>query len=361
MGKKKLIGHFDLPLLVSVLFLTVFGLIMIYNASVVIAERDFADKYHYFHDQAVWVGLGICLMFLVSFIEYHFWQRIALPLLVATIGLLLLVFVPGIGITALGASRWINLGFFVVQPAELAKLSLVVYLAAWLSEKEKGRFFAFILLLALFMGLVILEPDMGTSIILAASGTFLYFLSGAPFSHFLFLIPPSMLSFFILVKIAPYRLERFLTFLDQERDPLGASYHIRQTLFALGNGGLTGVGLGKSFQKYAYLPESTTDSIFAIIAEELGFIGSLFVISVLFFVIVRGFMIAAKAGDTFGKLLAGGIASLLGIQIIINLSAQVVLLPFTGIPLPFISYGGSSLIITLISIGILLSIARSQK
>ena len=361
MVKKTLFGHFDFWLLASVLFLTIFGLLLIYNASVVIAERDFADKYRYIHDQAIWAGIGICLMLLISCIEYHIWQRLALPLLVATVGLLVLVFVPGIGISALGASRWINFGFFVLQPAELAKLSLIVYLASWLSHKEKGRFLPFILLLAFFMGLVVLEPDMGTSIILGAGGVFLYFLSGAPLYHFFLLIPPAMLAIWLLIQIAPYRLARLLTFLDADRDPLGSSYHIRQTLFALGNGGLTGVGFGKSFQKYAYLPESTTDSIFAILAEELGFIGSFFVILLLFFVIFRGFTIAKNAPDTFGKLLAGGIASLFGIQIAINLAAQVALLPFTGIPLPFLSYGGSSLVVTMILFGILLNISRTQK
>lgn len=358
MGKKKLALHFDFWLFVSVLFLTLFGLVMIYNASVVIAQRDFGDKYRYVHDQAIWVGLGICLMSIVSFIEYHFWQRIALPLLFATLVLLAAVFIPGIGISALGASRWVNFGFFVVQPAELAKFSLILYLASWFSAKEKGRFLAFLLLLSLVIGLILLEPDMGTSIVLASTAVMLYFLSGAPLYHFLLLIPASLAAIGALITLTPYRFLRLLTFLDQERDPLGASYHIRQTLFALGNGGLTGVGLGQSFQKYAYLPESTTDSIFAIIAEELGFIGSLFIILLLLFVLYRGFIIARGAPDMFGKLLAAGIASFLAMQITINLAAQVALLPFTGIPLPFISYGGSSLVVVLLSIGILLSISR---
>lgn len=355
-GKKS--AKLDVWLLLTVLFLVLFGLVMVYNASVVIAERDFGDKYRYIRDQATWMGLGIFLMIVVSFIEYHFWQKIALPLLLFTLFLLVSVFVPGIGIHALGASRWINFGFFTLQPAELAKLSLIVYLASWFSSKEKGRLFAFVLLLLFIIGLVMLEPDMGTSVVLGTSAVVIYFLSGAPLYHFMLLIPTALAAIFALITLAPYRASRLLTFLNQERDPLGASYHIRQTLLALGSGGLTGLGLGKSFQKYAYLPESTTDSIFAIVAEELGFIGSLFIIIAFLFLIVRAFSIAKNASDNFGKLLAAGIGSFLAIQILINLSAQVVLLPFTGVPLPFISYGGSSLIVSLISIGILLNISR---
>jgi len=331
---------------------------MIYNSSVVTAQRDFHDPYRYLRDQATWLLLGYSAMFIVSLIEYHFWQRVALPFLLVTLGLLLAVFLPGIGLRVLGASRWVHVGAIVIQPSELAKLSLIIYLSSWFSNKEKSRLTAFVLLIGLMMGLVLLEPDMGTSVVLGVLAVSLYFFSGSPLVHFALFIPPAIVSLFILIKIAPYRLGRLLTFFDQERDPLGSSYHIRQTLFALGNGGFTGVGLGKSFQKYAYLPESTTDSIFAIIAEEFGFLGSSVIICLLFSVVYRGFMIARRAPDTFGKLLASGIASFLAVQMMINLSAQVALLPFTGIPLPFISYGGSSLVITLVCVGILLSISR---
>lgn len=331
---------------------------MVYNASVVVAERDFADKYHYVRDQAVFAALGFFLMLVFSFIDYHVWQKLALPLLIGTIGLLMAVFIPGLGIKALGASRWLNFGFFVLQPAEFAKLSLVIYLASWFSTKEKGRLLAFSLLLGLILGLIMLEPDMGTSVVLGVTALVLYFLSGAALWHFFIMIPVFISSLFVLIKIAPYRFARLISFLQPESDPEGASYHIRQTLFALGSGGLTGVGLGKSFQKYAYLPESTTDSIFAIIAEELGFLGATVIVGAFLFILLAGFMIAKNAPDAFGKLLAGGITSFLAIQVTINLAAQVALLPFTGIPLPLISYGGSSLIISLVSIGILLNISK---
>lgn len=353
-------AKFDIWLFLTVLFLIIFGLVMVYNASVVIAERDFADKYHYVRDQAVFAAAGFVLMIIFSFINYHAWQKLALPLLVGTILLLAAVFIPGFGIKASGASRWLNFGFFVLQPAEFAKLSIVIYLASWFSTKEKGRLAAFALLLSLIIGLIMLEPDMGTSVVLGATALVLYFLSNAPLWHFFLIIPVSLSSLFLLIKIAPYRFARLITFLQPESDPLGTSYHIRQTLFALGSGGLTGVGLGKSFQKYAYLPESTTDSIFAIIAEELGFLGATAIIIAFLFILFAGFMIAKNAPDTFGKLLAGGITSFLAIQIIINLAAQVALLPFTGIPLPLISYGGSSLFISLVSIGMLLNISRKS-
>lgn len=352
------IAKFDIWIFAVSIFLTLFGLIMIYNASVVIAERDFADKYHYARDQATWVVVGFVIMLIFSFIDYHVWRRLALPILVTTLVLLMMVFVPVVGIKALGASRWINFGFFIVQPAELAKPALVVYLASWLSNKERRRFFAFVLLIGLVVGLIMLEPDMGTAVVLGSTAMIIYFLSGAPLWHFFLLIPAGAAISFILIRIVPYRLERFLTFLDPLRDPLGASYHIHQTLLALGSGGLLGVGLGKSLQKYAYLPESTTDSIFAIVAEEIGFVGSVFIIMLFFFLIFRAFMVAKKAPDTFGILLCSGIASFLAIQVIINLSAQVALLPFTGVPLPFISYGGSSLLVTLAAIGIVLNISK---
>lgn len=351
-------SKFDVWLFVVVIILVLFGLMMVYNASIVVAERDFADKYRFIADQAKFAVVGIISMIIVSFVHYHFWRKLALPLLLGMLIFLVLVFIPGLGIKALGASRWLDFHLFVVQPAEIAKLTLTIYLASWLTNKERGRFFAFVLLVGLVIGLVILEPDMGTSVVLGALAIMLYFLSGAPIYQFLLLIPASLISLFVLIKLAPYRLERVFALFNPERDPLGTSYHIRQILLALGSGGISGLGFGKSLQKYAYLPESTTDSIFAIIAEELGFIGASITVLAFLFLVWRGFMIAARAPDLFGKLLAAGITSFLAIQIIINLSAQVALLPFTGIPLPFISYGGSSLVISLISIGILLNISR---
>jgi len=271
------------------------------------------------------------------------------------------VFIPGLGVRVLGASRWINLGFFVLQPSEFIKLALTIYLAAWFSTKEKGRFIAFLLLIGLVILLVMLQPDMGTAFIILFEALTIYFLSGGSVWHILSFVPLALMGGIGLAIAEPYRLKRLVTFLNPETDTQASSYHIKQILIALGSGGLFGVGIGNSLQKYAYLPESTTDSIFAIIGEELGFVGAMLLILVIIFIIYRGFFIALRAKDTFGKLLAGGITAYLATQTIVNLGAQTALLPLTGVPLPFISYGGSALIINLVSIGILLNISRQSK
>src|SRR3989344_5908472 len=248
-----------------------------------------------------------------------------------------------------------------LQPAEFVKLTLAIYLAAWFSTKEKGRSLAFFGLLGFVMLLVMLEPDMGTAMIIFSECIVLYFLEGAKIIYFLYIAPVVALIGFILVKIEPYRAARLATFLNSDHALETSSYHVRQILIALGTGGVTGVGLGNSLQKYAYLPESTTDSIFAIIAEEVGFIGSSCLILFFIFIIARCFYIAVNAKDNFGKLLAVGITTFLTMQAIINLAAQTALVPLTGIPLTFISYGGSALIVDLCAVGILLNISKQRK
>lgn len=350
--------NIDLPLLFTVCLTVFFGVLMVYDASSVTAFHDFGDKYHFLKEQALWATVGLTILLISSFIDYHFWYKMAVPMLVITIILLASVFIPGVGVSFLGAKRWIDVGITTFQPAELAKLSFIMYLAAWFSRPEKGRVWAFLLLFITLVGLVILEPDMGTAIILGAISLILYFLSEAPVIQFITLLPViTLVSAFFVIR-EPYRLARVLTFLNIDKDPLGSSYHIRQALIALGTGGLTGAGLGQSLQKYSYLPESTTDSIFAIIAEELGFIGAAIIILLLVFIILRGIKIALLAKDQFGKLLALAIATLLAVEIITNLSALVALIPLTGVPLPFVSYGGSSLIVSLTSVGILLNISK---
>lgn len=351
----------DFALLIAVIVLTVFGLFMIYNASSYVAFRDFGDKYTYIKDQFFWVILGFSALTVVSFFDYHKYYNLALPILITSIILLFLVFIPGLGIEALGARRWIDFGFFVLQPSEFVKLALTIYLAAWFSTKEKGRFLAFLLLIGLVLGLVMLQPDMGTAIIILGLSVIIYYLSGGSFWHLLALAPVVGLAGIALIVFEPYRLARLMTFLNPEQNIQGSSYHLRQILIALGSGGLFGVGFGNSLQKYAYLPEATTDSIFAIMAEEIGFVGILVFLSIVLFVVYRGFYIALRANDMFGKLLAGGITSFIAIQTIVNLGAQTALLPLTGVPLPFISYGGSALIINMVSIGILLNISRQSK
>lgn len=350
----------DFALLISVVIITLFGLFMIYDASSYVAFRDFGDKYHYIKDQFFWVILGFGTLFIFSLFDYHKLYNLALPILIASIILLFLVFIPGLGIKALGARRWIDAGFFVLQPSEFAKLALTIYLSAWFSTKEKGRFLAFLLLIMLVIALVMLQPDMGTAAIILGESIVIYFLSGGSLLHILSLVPVVGLLGLALILVEPYRATRLATFLNPQQDLQASSYHLRQILIALGSGGLFGVGIGNSLQKYAYLPEATTDSIFAIIAEEIGFVGVVILLMFILFIIYRGFHIALLAKDTFGKLLAGGITSFIAIQTIVNLSAQTALLPLTGVPLPFISYGGSALIINLVSIGILLNISRQS-
>lgn len=351
----------DISLLFPVIFLTLFGIFMIYNASSIIAYRDFGDKYHYFSEQFVWMIIGYSFLVLFSFLDYHFLYKLALPILVVAIFVLIGVFIPGIGIHALGANRWLNLHFFVLQPAEFVKLSLAIYLSAWFSHKEKERFLAFCLLIGFVISLIMLQPDMGTASVILFEALVVYFLSGGSISQFLILIPMLGLAGALLVAVAPYRLGRVTAFLSIGKSLESTSYHVKQILIALGAGGLFGVGLGNSLQKYEYLPENVTDSIFAIIAEELGFVGCLVLLSVFFIMLWRGFVISLSAKDMFGKLLAGAITSFLGIQIVINLSAMTALIPLTGIPLPFISYGGSALIVDLSAIGILINIAKQGK
>jgi cell division protein FtsW len=333
---------------------------MVYNASVAIAIRDFSDQYYYVREQLKGLVLGCIALVVFAGFGYKKLYNLALPLLLVTLVLLLAVFIPGIGIRTLGASRWIRLGFSGLQPAEFAKLALITYLSAWLSTKEKGRFLSFLLLIGMVVGLVMLEPDMGTSLILVLISLTLYFVSGAPVKQFLFLLPLLAAGFAMLAVLSPYRFARLTTFVNPQSDPLGASYQVRQALLAVGSGGFWGVGIGKSRQKYEYLPEANTDSIFAIVAEEGGLVGSVGLIGLIVFVVYRGFRISIRAPDAFSRLLAIGISSWIGLQAALNIAANLALLPLTGIPLPFISYGSSGLVITLAAIGILLSISKSS-
>lgn len=348
----------DITLLAIVVFLTLFGFFFIYDVSSFVAYRDFSDKYHYVKDQFVWVILGFLGLISFSYFNYHRLYNLSLPLLFAAIVLLVLVFVPGIGIYVSGAYRWVDFKIFTLQPGEFVKLVLAIYLSAWFSGKEKGRLLAFLMLLGLVLFLVIIQPDMGTAFVILAEAFAIYFLSGGNILYFAILLPIFAIIGIFLIKLSPYREKRLEAFLNLDQSIENSSYHVKQILISLGSGGIMGVGLGKSLQKYAYLPEATTDSIFAIIAEELGFIGATFVIMMFVLIVWRGFSIAAKAKDNFGRLLASGITTFLGVQAIINLGALTSLFPLTGIPLPFISYGGSALIVDLCSVGILLNISR---
>lgn len=351
---------FDLLLFGVVTLLTLFGLLIIYDASSVIGFNVYGDKYNFIKDQAMWVVLGFIALFFFYVTDYHKWYNFALPLLIVALILLLMVFIPGLGVGAKGAHRWVDFGFFSFQPAEFVKLVLAIYLAAWFSHKEKGRILAFSLLLGLIMLLVMLEPDMGTASIILFEAIVLYFLSGGSLISFVIGAPVIATIAFFYIQSAPYRMARVTSFLNLGNSLGETSYHVKQILIALGSGGIFGLGIGNSIQKYAYLPENVTDSIFPIIAEEFGFIGATVLILMFMVLVWRGMLIATKARDNFGKLLAAGIISFIGIQIIINLGTMTALFPLTGVPLPFISYGGSALLIDMASMGILLNIAKQS-
>lgn len=349
---------FDFILFAITTTLVLFGLLMLFNASSVASFELFGDKYKYLKDQIIWVTLGFIFLLFFFHLDYKKLYNFALPTLLIALILLIMVFIPGIGSSAKGAVRWINIFSFSFQPSEFVKLAMAIYLAAWFSNKEKGRFFAFLLLLSSVLILVMLQPNMSTASVLLFEAMAIYFFSGGALKYFVTGMPIVLIGGYFLIKSSPYRAERLTSFLSVGNSFQDTSYHVKQALIALGSGGIFGVGIGNSLQKYSYLPEAITDSIFPIIAEEFGFVGSCLLI-ILFAVFVwRGFDIASRTRSQFGKLLAVGITSFIGIQIIINLGAMTALLPLTGIPLPFISYGGSAMILNLASVGILLNISK---
>ncbi|HET7713736.1 MAG TPA: putative lipid II flippase FtsW [Patescibacteria group bacterium] len=355
----------DLLLLALVLGLLVFGMVMVYDASVVSATRDFGDKYYFVKDQIQWALVGLVGLFVAMKLDYHFYRRVAVPIFFLALLLLVLVFIPGIGINAYGANRWIDFKFFIVQPAEVMKLALAIFLAAWFEEKGdiksfKRGFLPVAVVLGVIGFLIISQPDLGSLLIIASTLLMVYFAAGARLLYYLVGLPLALGAGLLVILSSAYRKARLMTFFDPTTDTQGTSYHINQVLLALGSGGIFGTGIGQSRGKYEYLPEVTTDSIFAVIGEELGFAGSFVLLCVYGFIIYRGFKIALSAPDRFGQLLALGIVTTLATQATLNLAAMVALVPLTGVPLPFISYGGSSLVVTLTSIGILLNISKQK-
>ena len=339
--------------------LTVFGVITVFEASVVESYQQFGDKLHFVKLQSMWAAIGFTALGLTSLIPYQFYKKFSQPVMIAALLLLIAVLIPGIGFEAQGARRWIDLGFAVLQPSEFTKLAIIMYLSSWLANHQ--RIGPFVFIIGVVLGLIMLQPDLGTALIVGGVGLLLYYVSGGSLKRISLTLLVGLVIGGILIIASPYRLNRLKTFIDPTSDPLGTSYHIRQVLIAIGSGGISGQGIGKSRQKYQYLPEASTDSIFAIIAEETGFIGALCVIGALFSLIHHGLRIAKDAHDPFGQLLGTGIISWIGLQIIINLSAMVALIPLTGVPLPLISYGGSSLIVILAALGIVINIARQTE
>lgn len=351
-------SHNRLPLtiLIAGILVACFGLVAIYDASVVDAFRTFGDKFHYVKQQSIWIVVGIIAALVTSNIPVKLLKKYAHLLYGFTLFLMVLVLIPGIGTKLLGARRWINIGFTVIQPSELLKITLAIYLAKWLEEERSLKHF--LILLGINLILIMLQPDLGTALITIAMSFMVYYLSGARIKEIITFSGVLAVAIGALILLSPYRMNRIKTFMDPTTDPLGASYHINQVLYGLGSGGVSGVGLGRSRQKYAYLPEATTDSIFVIIAEEFGFLGSALFILALTGLLMASFRVAVNVTDKFDKLLSSSITLLFLIQIFVNLSSMVALVPLTGVPLPFISYGGSSLVTNFIALGLLINISK---
>lgn len=357
---------FDFWLLISALVLVGVGLIAIYDASVISAFRDFGDKYYFLKNQVIWAAVGIMSLIFFSFFNYKRLISISHIILGICFLLLILVLIPYVGHEILGARRWISIGNFTFQPSEFTKLAVILYSAMIISKFEKFKmrlldtFLVYFLPIILITGLVIVEPDLGTALIFFCITIIIYFVANAPIWHFIVTIPAILAAIVVSLLTHPYRIERIKAFLDPKYDPQGASYQINQIIIALASGGLFGVGLGASRSKFEFIPEIHNDAIFAVIVEETGFLGALLLISVFLFLINRCLIIVRSAPDYPGKILATGLVGLIASQTLLNLSAVVALVPLTGIPLPFISYGGSSLFVNLTAIGILLNIKRQS-
>lgn len=349
----------DFILLGTATTLILFGLLMVYNASPVTSLRDFGDPLHLIRFQAMWAFGGLILGFIIFKIPYTFWQKTAPIIIIFSIILLLAVFIPGFGAKIYGAQRWLRVGILSIQPAEFAKLAYIVYLGAFLSKKVKPT--PFIIVTAIMAGIVLGQRDMGTTIIITSIGIGLYFIAGGLLWHLLAMVPVVVGVGSVLILTSAYRKARLLAFLNPDLDPGGITYHISQALIALGSGGWFGVGLGESRQKYGFIPEVTTDSIFAVVGNELGFIGSSVLLLGFVLIIFRGFKIAMKAPDKFSYLVAAGITIWISVQAFLNIAGLSAVLPLTGVPLPFISYGGSSLVSIMVATAILLNISRYTK
>lgn len=356
------------PLMISVFALVVFGLIMIFSAGIALSYRIYGEPYYYFTHQLFYGILpGLIIWAVIQHVDYHKWENLAFPLFLATIILLILVFIPGIGQAHKGASRWIYMGPLNFQPTEIAKLTIVLYLAAWLSKrKDKVKdfmegFIPFCAVLMLMAVLIVKQPDIGTLGIIVITSITVFFLASGKLAHLVLLLIAGAVALFGIIKVAPYRAARLLVFLNPDADPQGIGYQINQALITIGSGGFWGIGLGHGRQKFLYLPEPIGDSIYAIIGEELGFIGSVALLVLFFIVGYQGFKIAQKAPDMFGRLVAGGITGWIVFQALINITAITGLIPLTGVPLPFVSYGSSALVVSLVGIGILLNISKQTS
>lgn len=356
----------SLLIFLSALLLSIFGLLMIYSSSHIWSEYKFNDPYYYVRHQLIFFFIGLILIYFIRKIDYKLYYKYSNIILLGSFILLVLVLIPGLGQVRNGSRSWFGIGSLGIQPSELAKISLIIFTAKYLSKSEKTiKFFKngtlpILLIIFLFFGLIMLEPDFGTGMVIVMSLMFMLFISNIKLSFFGIMGTLGLGGIAALIIIAPYRLARILSFLNPWSDPLGSGFQIIQSLYAIGPSGLFGKGLGNSVQKHFYLPEPQTDFIFAIISEEFGFLGIL-IISILFLTLFYNTIkISLNQKDLFAKYLSFGLIIEIIFQTILNISVVIGLVPVTGVTLPFISYGGSSLLISMISIGIILNISSEK-
>lgn len=356
-------GPPDFVLFITTLALVGIGLIMVFSSSAVTANLRYDDAYYFFKKQFMWAVISIFVMIVVMKINYLRLKEIALPLMVIALVCLVLVLTP-LGTEIKGSNRWIMLGPFNLSPSELTKLAIIMFMARSLDNNiDKIKSFQqgvlpYLLILAVVAALIMAQPDLGTSCTIAGTVFFLLMVAGARWSHLGMIAAAGIAAIVSAIVLAPYRMERWIAFINPWKYAGDEGFQIIQSLYALGSGGLFGMGLGRSRQKFFYLPEQHTDFIFAILGEELGFIGAFVVVMLFMLFAWRGFKIALNAPDNFGSILAAGLTIVIVLQAAINIGVVSGVLPVTGITLPFISYGGSSLLFTMAGVGLLLNVSR---
>jgi len=353
----------DYPLLVVALILMAIGMLMVYSASAIYAQDLYKDSYYFLKKEMVFMAAGLLLMFSVKSINYHIYYKLTYPLLLVTVLLLLVTFIPGIGHKAGGAQRWIGIAGITVQPSELAKLAVIIFMAYTMAKKKekmknfKIGFLPAIGVIGLIAGLVLLQKDLGTTFVICLVAFFMFFIGGTRLSYLAAGIVAAIPALYFLIFAVDYRRKRILAFLNPWEHQMDEGFQIIQSYVAFNSGGLTGTGLGQGKQKLFYLPAAHTDFIFSVIGEELGLIGVFCILGLFIFFLFRGTKIAMKAPDLFGSYLAIGITAMITSQALINFAVVMGLLPTKGLPLPFISHGGTSLLVVSILVGILLNIS----
>ena len=355
---------FDFGFLITVITLLVLGLLMVFSASYPSAYYNFGNGFYFIKRQLIWAALGTAAMMVTANFNYQRYKKLAFPILILCVILLLAVLV--FGNAAKGAKRWLGVGSFSFQPSEVVKIGLIIYFSASLAQiKTKIKEFKYLvrywLLMGVFMGLLLLQPHFSVCIIIGFTLVIVLLVAGARLRYFFLIAAPVACAGVAIAVFEPYRLQRLTTFRDPFADALGAGWQIIQSLYAIGSGGLFGLGFGNSHQKYMYISEPQNDFIFSVICEELGLIGALAILALFAVLLWRGMKIAVNAPDTFGSLLVTGITALVGVQVVLNIAVVTSSIPTTGIPLPFFSAGGSSLFILMAAMGIILNVSRYKK